>query len=68
MELAKLKKPKKNRKRIDSITDNSSATSTHSYSYNNFNENTDITSKKQLTAETHYRTIFSLDNKPSDII
>ena len=46
MELAKLKKPKKNRKWIDSITDNSSATSTHSYSYDNFNENTDITSKK----------------------
>ena len=32
------------------------------------NQITDITSKKSLTAETHYITIFSIDNKPSGSI
>ena len=37
---------KQNRKRLDNATDPSSEPSTPSYSYNKFNENTDITSKK----------------------
>ena len=40
------KRVKQNRKRIDNTTDPYSAPSTPSYSYGNFNENTDITSKK----------------------
>ena len=57
-----------NRKILDNATDPSSEPSTPSYSYNKFNENTDITSKKLLTEETHSRTIFSLEDKPSAII
>ena len=59
---------KENRKRLDNTTDTSSAPSTPSNSYVKFNENTDITSKESLTAKTHYRTIFSLEDKPSGII
>ena len=59
---------KENIKRLDNTTDTYSAPSSPSNSYSKFNENTDITSKESLTAETHSRTIFSLDNKPSVII
>ena len=37
---------KQNRNELDNTTDPSSAPSTPSYSSDNFNENTDITSKK----------------------
>ena len=37
---------KQNRKRLENTTDNSSAPSLQSYSYDEVNENTDITSKK----------------------
>ena len=60
--------PEKIRKRTYNTTDTSSETSTHLYSYEKLNENTDITSEKALTAETHSRTIFSLDDKLSDLI
>ena len=56
---------KQNREQLDNTTDTSSAPS---YSYDKLNENTDITSKKILNAETHYSTIFALDTKPSVII
>ena len=49
-------------------TDPSSAPSTPSYSKKKLNENTDITSKKQLTAEIHYITNSALEDKPDDII
>ena len=45
---------------LNNTTDTSSAPSTPSYIYDKLNENTDINSKKSLTAETHYRTIFPL--------
>ena len=59
---------KQNRKLIDNTTDTSSALSTPSYSYDKLNGNTDITSKKALTSQTNPRAIFSLEDKPSDII
>ena len=59
---------KKNRKRLDNTTDTSSAPLAPSYIYGKLNENTEITSKKSLTAETHSSTIFALDDKPSVII
>ena len=59
---------KQNRKLIDNTTDPSSAPSNPSYSYDKLNGNTDITSKKALTLQTNTRTIFSLEDKPSDII
>ena len=59
---------KQNRKQLDRATDPSSAPSTPLYSYDKLNENSDITSKKALTEETHYRTIFALGNKPSGIV
>ena len=68
IELAKLTNLGENRKRLDNTTDPYSAHSTHSYSYEKLNENTDITSKKSFNAETHYRKIFSLEDKPSDTI
>ena len=57
----------KNRKRLDNTTSHYSAPSTPSYSYNKLNEYTDI-ARKEITAETHYRKDFALDNKPSVII
>ena len=59
---------KQNRNWLDNTTDTSSAPSTPSYSYDKLKENTDITSKKALTSEIHYGTIFSLEDKPFDII
>ena len=59
---------KQNRKILVNTADTSSATSTPVYSYGNFNENTDSTSKKLLTAEAHSRTIFFLEDKTSDTI
>ena len=59
---------KKNKRVLYNTPNTSSTPSTPSYSYNKLNENTDITSKKSLTTETHSRTIFSLEDKPSDII
>ena len=41
-------------KQLDNTTDTSLVNSTPSYSYKKLNENTDITSKKELTAGTHY--------------
>ena len=61
----KLGKHKK--KLIYNTTDPSSAPSTTSYSYDELNENTDITSKKLLSAETRSITILYLEDKPSDI-
>ena len=57
-----------NRNQLDNTTDTSSAPSTPLYSYEKLNGNTDITSKKALTSHTHSRTIFSLEDEPSDII
>ena len=54
----KLRKP--NIKRLENTTHPSSAPSTPSYSYEKLNVNTDITSKKVLTSQTHSRTIFSI--------
>ena len=45
---------KQNRKQLDNINDPSLESSTSSYSYDKLNENTDINSKKALTAETHF--------------
>ena len=59
---------KQNRKRLDNTTDPYSAPSTPSYRYDKLNENTDIPSKKSLTSQTHSRKIFSIEDKPSDII
>ena len=59
---------KQNIKRLYNTTNLSSAPSTHSYSYEKLNENTDITSKKELTSQTYYRTIYILEDKFSDII
>ena len=59
---------KQYRKRLDNTIDPSSSSSKPSYSFYKLNENTDITSKKSLTAETHSREIFALGNKPSVII
>ena len=59
---------KKNIKKLENTTDNSLAPSTPSYSYDTLNGNTDITSKKSLTAETHSRAILSLLDKSYDII
>ena len=59
---------KQNTEIIENTTDNSSAPSNHSYSYDKLNENTDITIIKSLTEETHYRTICCLEDKTSDII
>ena len=59
---------KQNIKLLYNTTDTSSEYSTPSYSYYKFNENTDITSKRSLTTETHSRTIFSIEDKLSDII
>ena len=59
---------KKHRKRLDNTLGNAPADSTPSYSYGKLNENTDITSKKSLTAETHYRKIFALDDNSFVII
>ena len=59
---------KQNRKQLDNTTDNYSAPSNTSYSYDKYNKNTDINSKKALTTETNSRKIFSLGDKPSDIV
>ena len=59
---------KQNRKKLENTTDPYLAPSNPSYSYDKLNENTDITSKKSLTAETHSRTLFSIEYKPSRII
>ena len=56
------------KKRLDNTTDHSPVPSNPSYSYDKLNENTDITSKKALNAETHSKTILSLEDKTSDII
>ena len=56
------------RNRLEKSTDPSSAPLTPLYSYYNLNKNTDITSKKFLTAETHSSTIFALEDKPAAII
>ena len=61
-------KPIKNIKPLEYTTDNYSAPSTPLYCHKKLNRNTDITSKKSLTAETHYIEIFTLEYKPSDII
>ena len=53
---------------LDNTTDHSLAHSTISYIYDKLNENTEINSKNPLTAETYSRTIFSLEDKPSNII
>ena len=58
----------KNRNRLDNTTDTYSEPSTASYSYNKLNENTDITSKKASNSESHSITIFSLEDKPYEII
>ena len=47
------------------ITDPYSASSTPTYSYDKLNENTDITNKKYLTAETRSSTIYDVDDKPN---
>ena len=59
---------KQNRKWLDSTTDNSLEPSVPSYSYKKLNKNTDITSKKLLTAETRSIRNFALDDKPAVII
>ena len=59
---------KQNRNRLENNTNPSSAHSTPSYCYQNFNENTDITSKIFLTAETHSIITFALDDKPDFVI
>ena len=59
---------KQKRKLLENTTDHSSAPSTPSNSYKKLNENTDITSKKSLTAEIHYSKTFSIYDKPSEII
>ena len=59
---------KQDRNWLDNTTYTSSAPSTPSHSYEKLNENTDITSKKSLTAETHSSTTFALDYKPAVII
>ena len=59
---------KQNIKQLENTTDASSAESILSYSYDKLNENNGITSKKSLTTETHSGTIFSLEDKPSEII
>ena len=59
---------KQNRKQLDNTTDNYSSPSNTSYSYDKFNKNTDVTSKKALTTETNSRTIFSLGDKTFDIV
>ena len=59
---------KQNIKRLENTTDNSSAPSTHSYSYYKLNENTDITSKKYYQQRHILEQYFSLEDKPSDII
>ena len=51
---------KLNKKILDNTTDPSSAPPIHSYSYDKLNENTDITSKKVLTAEKNSRTILCI--------
>ena len=61
-------KLEKNRKQLDNTTDSFSSPSTTSYSYDNLNGNTDTNSKKELTSLTNSRTIFSLEDKTSDII
>ena len=61
-------KPIKNIKPLEYTTDTYSAPSTPLYCHKKLNRNTDITSKKSLTAETHYIEIFTLEYKPSDII
>ena len=55
-------------KRLDNTTDPSSAHSTPSNSYEKLIKNTDITSKKSLTAEIHSSATFFLDDKLADII
>ena len=60
--------PEKIRKRTYNTTDTSSETSTHLYSYEKLNENTDITSEKALTAGIHSRTIFPLEYKTYETI
>ena len=49
---------KQKRKQLDNTTDISLVPSTHSYSYDKLNENTDISSKKALTPNTYYRFFF----------
>ena len=61
-------KLEKNWKRLDNNTDNSSLSSTPLCSYDKFNKNTDITSKKKLSAEIHFSTIFAVDDKSAVII
>ena len=67
-EIGRYQKPKKNRKLIDNTTDLSSLPSTPSCCYGKLNENTGINSKKTLTADTHSRKIFHVEDKLSDII
>ena len=53
--MADLENLEKNRKRLNNTTDPSSTPSNPSYSYDKFNEYTDISHKKTLSAETHSR-------------
>ena len=59
---------KQNKKRLDNTTNNFSSPSNPSYSYNKLNENTNVTTAKKLTIDTHYSTTFYLDDKPSIVI
>ena len=66
MELVDLTNSEKNQR--DNTTDLYLAPSTTSYSYGKLNKNTDITSKKSLTAKTYSITMLFLEDKISDII
>ena len=68
MELAELTNVGGEINRLENTTYPYLEPSTPSYSYDKFNENTDITSKKALTSQTNPRTIFSLEDKFSDNI
>ena len=59
---------KQNINQLENTTDPYSGPSTPSYSYYKLNENTDITGKTSLAAETQSRTILGLDKKPYIII
>ena len=56
-----------NRKWLGNTIDTYSSTTTPLYGYDKLNENTDITSKTSLTADTHSISIFYIEDKPSDI-
>ena len=59
---------KQNRKRPGRTTDPSNELSTTSNIHEKLNKNTDITSNKSLTAETHFSTKSFAQDKTADMI